>query len=124
MPKLPQLAGRAAGANSGQTRERKAALRRVGLFHPSHQLVLFVRTDVAPTPGTSLLCCSACHAYSGRAIAGLRKPCQDQAGDRSCQWSRLIHGLHPQAGARFLDFRFRSLGAVTPLDVLHWYQSI
>eukprot|EP00971_Amphidinium_carterae_P110523 2189285-Amphidinium_carterae.1 len=95
---MTQLAGRTHHQSSGKNRERKAALRRVGFFHPTHQLVLFVRADVAPTPSTSLLCCSACHAYSGRAIAGLRKPCQDQAGDRSGQWSRLIRGLHPQAG--------------------------
>eukprot|EP00971_Amphidinium_carterae_P014387 284262-Amphidinium_carterae.1 len=124
LPRLHWLAGRVASQGSGQTRERKAALRRVGLFHPSHQLVLFVRSDIAPTPGSSLLCCSACHAYSGRAIAGLRKPCQEQAGDRSCQWNRLIRGLHPQASAKFQALRFRNFGAVTPLDVLHWFQSV
>eukprot|EP00971_Amphidinium_carterae_P240465 4773716-Amphidinium_carterae.1 len=121
---MRQLAGSTNRQSSGKTRDRKAALRRVGLFHPTHQLVLFVRADVAPTPSTSLLCCSACHAYSGRAIAGLRKPCQDQTGNRSCQWSRLIRGLHPQAGARFKELRFRNFGAVTPLDMLHWFQSV
>eukprot|EP00971_Amphidinium_carterae_P254839 5058856-Amphidinium_carterae.1 len=42
LPKLPQLAGRAALHSSGANRERKAALRRVGLFHPTHQLVLLI----------------------------------------------------------------------------------
>eukprot|EP00971_Amphidinium_carterae_P254434 5051217-Amphidinium_carterae.1 len=124
LPKMRQLAGNAHHQNSGQTRDRKAALRRVFLFHPSHQLFLFVRADLALTPSTSLLCCSVCHAYSGRAIAGLRKPCRDQVGDRSGQWSRLIRGLHPQAGARFKELRYRNFGAVTPLDMLHWFQSI
>eukprot|EP00971_Amphidinium_carterae_P337882 6474941-Amphidinium_carterae.1 len=124
LPKLRQLAGRPEQQNSGLTRARKAALSRVGLFHPTHQLFLFVRADVEPAPSTSLLCCSVCHSYSGRAIAGLRKPCHEQAGNRSGQWSRLIRGLHPQAGARYQEVRFRNFGAVTPLDVLHWFQAV